>query len=312
LLILTEKSSVARDFALALDCHQKGAVYSGGNIVITYCQGHLFGLHEPNHYSAEYYVFPDKFEYFIKSETKKQAELVIDLIKKNYKTSILIATDADREGEVIARECLLMAGVSDISRIKRFWVSQALTRQVIVDGIKNARPLADYNGLADQGFARQHADWLVGINCSRYIKSVVNARVSVGRVQTALLNAISLRNEEIENFKKEKYFEHYGIFDRSGNSVTAIYCEKNKTSFPDDSLKNNLQQFVGKKFSLKDKSIENKTLPPPQLYNLTALQKDAYNQFSYTAETTLAILQELYEDLKCVSYPRTPSRVMGS
>lgn len=318
MLIIAEKSNVADEFAIALSCRKNGGIYSGGDITIASCKGHLFNLEEPKHYTSEYLpVIPDRFDYRTNPKTTEITKVVVSLLKKHRHDEILIATDADREGEVIARECLMMAGIIDFSRIKRFWVSQALTAEVIKNGIRNARPLSEYNTLSAQGFARQHADWLVGMNFSRYISRAANTKLPVGRVQTAILSAISERCDAIKNFRSEKYFEHYGIFrpTRVGSistGCTGIYFEDSTTKFPDDSRSQKLKECIGKKAVLKEKKEEEKSIEPPQLYNLNSAQKDAFRFFGYSANETLAIIQSLYDDLKCVSYPRTPSKVMGS
>lgn len=318
MLIIAEKSNVAEEFASALSCRKNGGIYSGKDITIASGQGHLFSLEEPKHYTSEYLpVIPDRFEYRTNPKTTEITKVVVSLLKKHRHDEILIATDADREGEVIARECLLMAGIADFSRIKRFWSSQALTAEVIKDGIRNARPLSEYNALSAQGFARQHADWLVGMNFSRYISRAANTKLPVGRVQTAVLSAISERCDAIKNFRSEKYFEHYGIFRPTRVSSTnigcaGIYFENSTTKFPDDSRSRNLKECAGKKAILKEKKEEEKSVEPPQLYNLNSAQKDAFRFFGYSADETLSIIQSLYDDLKCVSYPRTPSKVMGS
>ena len=318
MLIIAEKPNVAEEFASALSCRKTGGIYSGGDITIASGKGHLFSLEEPKHYTSEYLpVIPDRFGYRTNPKTTEITKIVVSLLKKHRKDEILIATDADREGEVIARECLIMAGITNFSRIKRFWVSQALTAEVIKDGIRNARPLAEYNTLSAQGFARQHADWLVGMNFSRYISRAANKKLPVGRVQTAILSAISERCDAIRNFKSQKYFEHYGIFrpTRVGSSnagCAGIYFENSTTKFPDDSRSRKLKECVGRKAVLKEKKEEEKSVEPPQLYNLNSAQKDAFRFFGYSADETLSIIQSLYDDLKCVSYPRTPSKVMGS
>lgn len=316
MLILTEKPSVAKDFANALGCAYSGGTYKNSHLEITNCVGHLFSLEEPNHYGSDVPIIPERFDYKVNPAVEKQANLVISKLKSHKSDSILIATDADREGEVIARECLMKAGISDFSRIKRFWVSQALTKDVILEGIKNAKPLSEYNLLAEKGFARQKADWLVGMNFSRYITKAAGTKLAVGRVQTAILSAIGERCSEIRNFKSEKYFEHYGIFqpsrDGSSKSFRGIYFAGETTAFPDNTREARLKPLLGKTAKLADKKTETKTTNPPQLYNLNAAQKDAFNRLGYSAETTLKIIQSLYEELKCVSYPRTPSQVMGS
>lgn len=318
LLILTEKPSVAKDFASALGCSYSGGIYKNATTTITNCIGHLFSLEEPAHYGTEIPIIPEHFDYIINSAVEKQAKLVIKVLQAHKSDSILIATDADREGEIIARECLAEAGITDFSRIKRFWVSEALTPEVIKKGIQNSKPLAHYNGLAEQGFARQHADWLTGMNFCRYITQTANRKLVVGRVQTAILSAIEERCKTIENFKSEKYYEHYVVFQSqptrvgSASAVRGIYFEADETGFPDNSRDGKLKEYIGEKAKLVDSRTEKKIQNPPQLYNLNALQKDAFKYYGYSADKTLKILQSLYEELKSVSYPRTPSRVMGS
>ena len=197
MLIITEKPSVAKDFARALGCSYSSAdrAYKSrdGRILISNCVGHLFNLAEPAHYDARFKkwanlpVIPVQFEYEMNPATKATAVKLIKLIKSHKNDEILIATDADREGEIIARECLNAAGVSDYSKIKRFWVSQALTDDVILEGIKNARPDSEYEKLSQQGFSRQKSDWLVGINFTRFLTNKAGTLLTAGRVQTAVL-----------------------------------------------------------------------------------------------------------------------------
>lgn len=322
MLILTEKPSVAKDFAAALSCSFSKGTYKNTNTTITNCIGHLFKEEAPSHYGNDFPVIPEHWDYkYPEAENlAKHAKFVISLLKAHKNDAIIIATDADREGEIIARECLEQAGIKDLSRIKRFWVSQALTKDVILEGLKNAKPIEEYNFLAKQGFARQHADWLVGMNFCRYISNAANTKLTVGRVQTAILSAIKQRCDEIENFVSKKYYQHYGYFRPTavGSNLVCkgIYFESDSgvwnKSFDDDLRKEKLVSCIGKQAILKDSKTEKKIKNPPQLYNLNAAQKDAFKFFGYSADKTLKIIQSLYEELKCVSYPRTPSRVMGS
>lgn len=317
LLILTEKPSVAKDFAAALNCTFYKGAYRNSNTIITNCIGHLFKEEPPQHYSNDFPVIPNHWDYRLPDDENlaKHAKFVISLLKQYKSTTIIIATDADREGEIIARECLIQAGITDISKIKRFWVSQALTKEVILEGLKNAKPLEEYNLLAKQGFARQHADWLVGMNFCRYISDAAKTKLSVGRVQTAILSAIKKRCDERENFTSKKYYQHYGIF-RPTRVGSNIFCKglyfDDKNRFDDKSNEQKLKDCIEKPAKLIESQSERKSKNPPQLYNLNAVQKDAFKFFGYSADKTLKIIQSLYEDLKCVSYPRTPSRVMGS
>lgn len=326
MLILTEKPSVAKDFAKALGCSYSSAdkcyKNSAGTVFITNCVGHLFELEEPSHYGPEFKswknlpVIPQSFDYKINSNLKDAANTVIRQLKKHKSDEILIATDADREGEIIARECLNEAGITDYSRIKRFWVSQALTPEVIKEGISKSKALGYYDELSSQGFARQHSDWLVGMNATRFITNKAGSVLPVGRVQTAVLAAIDERCSKISDFKSEKYYEIYGYFEPSRDGHEAIkgifVANDGSTKFKNPSMNQILSTLSGSKASVTDINTEKKNVLAPQLYNLNDLQKDAYRYFGYSAEKTLKITQKLYEEYKCVSYPRTPSKVMGS
>lgn len=326
MLILTEKPSVAKDFAKTLGCTYSSAdkcyKNSAGTVFITNCVGHLFELEEPSHYGSEFIswkklpILPDTFDYKINSNLKDAAGVVIRLLKKHKTDEIIIATDADREGEIIARECLNAAEICDYSRIRRFWVSQALTPEVIKDGLNKAKALGFYDSLAAQGFARQHSDWLVGMNATRFITNKAGSVLPVGRVQTAVLTAISDRCNKIENFQKEKYYEIYGTFEPTrygAKSVKGLFTANDGiTRFKNPSAATMLSAYMNSKAQVHDISTEKKNQLPPQLYNLNDLQKDAFRYFGYSADKTLKLVQKLYEEYKCVSYPRTPSKVMGS
>lgn len=327
MLILTEKPSVAKSFAAALSVQwHKDGYYKSGDTVITNCVGHLFELYSPSDYDDKYKrysfdslpIIPDKFQYLAKSDTLKQTKLVLGLLAERSHDKIIIATDADREGEIIARIVLEQARISDTSNCWRFWVSEALTPDVIRAGMKSLKPWSDYDFLAEQGFARQHADWLVGMNLTRYATLSAGNRESfpVGRVQTAILAAVAQRNNEVRNFVSEPYFECAAhLSDRSGNVFDALLVnpDTNKTTFGSDG--GYISDAV--EFSKKDLGItvkaetKRKKTNPPQLLSLTQLQKIAASDFGYTASRTLNIVQKLYEDYKCMSYPRTPSSVMG-
>ena len=322
MLILTEKPSVAAAFAQALNCAKAHGYYSDGSTVITNCIGHLFQLVPPDAYNPAYKkwnmqdlpIVPESFRYEVTEATAFQAKLVTGLLKKHAQDTIVIATDAGREGELIARITLQMAGISDISRCKRFWVSEALTPDVIRQGLAAAKPLADFNSLAAQGYARQHADWLIGINLSRYLSIGQQSVFSAGRVQTPLAMAVLARDTAIKQFQSTPYAVYIAhIADAQGNTITAQLlnpADDNSCMFPLDAAVAP-EQFAGAKITSAEKNTQRKTQRPPQLYNITGLQKEAAKRFDYTPAKTLEIAQSLYEKHKCLSYPRTPSRVMG-
>lgn len=316
MLILTEKSDVAKSFAFALNCEKNLGAYKNQSYTIVYCQGHLFDLYDAKQYDPSYAswsvfpIIPEKFLYCPKP--LPQVKNVIEQLKKFKNDEILIATDADREGELIARECLNYAGITNLEKIRRFWVSEALTKDVVLDGIKDAKPLSEYNTLASQSFARQQSDWLVGINFSRYLTTHGKTKLIAGRVQTAILSAIQQRCENIQNFKPKQYFEFYGLFNPQRCGCKGLFFNDSGNSFFDTSLQKTLLALKGQRAVLKDNKKELKLSFPPLLYNLNDIQKDAFKIFNYTPEFTLSIIQKLYDELKCVSYPRTPSKVMGN
>lgn len=326
MFILCEKPSVAKDFARVLGASGKKGYYEGAGHVITYCVGHLYELCPPEDYDAKLKkwtledlpVIPKEFRYKVTASVAEQAELVTRLLQKHSGGEALIATDAGREGELIARIALREAGVAPSKNFKRFWVSQALTGEVIKAGIENAKGLAEYDQLAAQGFARQRSDWLVGINFTRYM-SIGNPPppFSVGRVQTAVLSAVAARNAEVKNFVKTPYKElRASVTSREGVTVTALLENpaSGKTAFfagDTEYLHQARGACEGKTIDTVEVKAEEKKQKPPKLLNITALQKEAYKRHGYKPEETLNLAQALYEKLKCLSYPRTPSRVMG-
>lgn len=324
MLILCEKPSVAKEFAKALNCKPEKGYYNNQEITVTNCVGHLFELCYPEHYDPKYKkwnlddlpIIPRAFEYKKINTTLEQTNLVINLLKKHKDDEIIIATDAGREGELIARIVLLQAGIQSTGRIKRFWVSEALTEKVIAAGLRDAKPLETYNKMARQGFARQHADWLIGINLTRFSSIGNRVLFSVGRVQTAVLNAVATRNNRASKFVPLPYYElEVIISSQNGTKIKAwlINPETQKTAFV------NAEGYIKKamesckkndKLEIKS-SIIKKTIKPPKLLNITALEKTAYKKYGYKPNETDSAAQTLYEKYKCLSYPRTPSRVMG-
>jgi DNA topoisomerase-3 len=325
-LILCEKPSVAKDFAAALGAAAGKGFFHAGKTIITYCVGHLYELFEPEGYDAKYGkwsledlpIIPETFAYSKNPQTSHQADIVNGLLKKHTGDEVLIATDAGREGELIARTAMLMAGSGDTSRLKRFWVSEALTLSVIQNGIKDAKPLSEYGNLSSQAFARQKADWLTGMNLSRYM-SIGNPPppFSVGRVQTAVLSAVAGRNTEVKNFVSTPYKElEAAVAAKDGVIVKPLLenPETGKTSFfssYEDYLHTAFRECGNKPVDSVDVKPEEKKLKPPKLLNITGLQKEAFKRFGFKPEETLSLAQSLYEIHKCLSYPRTPSRVMG-
>ena len=321
-LILCEKPSVAKAFADCLKAGYNQGYYKNNKYIITNCLGHLFTLFMPEDYDVKFKAWnlndlpliPKKFKYKKNTETAKQADLVIRLLKENKGRRIIIATDAGREGELIARITLMQAGFTSTENMYRFWQSEALTKEVILKGIENAKPLNEYTLLANQGYTRQYSDYLIGINLTRLLSIHSNTLLSVGRVQTAVLHEIYRRETEIKNFIPAPYYEYIAeLASSEANLKAKLYVLKSDepcTRFDRDNI--DLSSCINKQAVLKDKQTIQKKENPEKLFNLTALQKEAFKAFGFSPEKTLNIAQSLYEQHKCLSYPRTPSRVMGS
>lgn len=328
MLIITEKPSVARSFgeALNISYNMKEGFYESRDTDITNCVGHLYELADPEDYDPKNKswsfdnlpIIPDRYIYQKKAETLKQIKKINELLKKHAGDKIVIATDADREGEVIARIVLQEAGIKDTSNCWRFWVSEALTPDVIQKGMKNLKPWSDYEDLARRGFARQHADWLVGMNITPYETLLAGHKVTlpVGRVQTAIIAAIAQRNQEITNFVPQPYYQGIAtILDDAGNKINALLVNPETGKLFFDVVTEYLKN--AKDYSDHDKKIDiqtettRKKANPPKLLSLTELQKIASKKHGYSSSKTLEYAQSLYENHKCLSYPRTPSSVMG-
>lgn len=321
-LILTEKPSVAMDFARALGISGKkqDGYIEGQGYIITWAVGHLVELFEPEDYDPKWKkwnintlpLIPDQFRYKPIPRTKEQLNIIKRLLKRRL-DEVVIATDAGREGEVIARTILQYSGFSDTSRLKRFWTSQALIPKVVKDGMNFLQPASKFDRLWKAGRCRQIGDWTVGMSISRAATLKMNDLFSVGRVQTAVLALLVDRRKERENFKPEPYwvlkchfFNHKGDWWGSWFKKNLIKFDKEEDAKKIESKIFQQQGFV------KSVKIEKKRQPPPFLFSLTDLQRDANSKFGFSAKNTLNIAQRLYEQKKCLSYPRTDSKVLGS
>ena len=325
MLILTEKPSVAAAFAGALSCPKKDGYYENNDYCIVNAVGHLLQQYEPEDYDPKYKkwqiedlpILPEKVKYKVIDKTKSQLAVIKKCFNAHRNESFMLAADAEREGEVIGAEILLYAGFARYADAERFWVSEAMTKDVILAGMKNAKPLSAYESYKIQGFARQRADWLSGMNLSRYLTCRCNTLLPVGRVQSAVLGAIYEREKQIASFAREKYKEVEAVLKAETPFTVKLLNADNKaypTRFSENNplIKSALQACAvpnqGKILSVKK---DTKTIAAPQLFNLTGLQKEAHTAFGLSPDKTLEIAQSLYETHKCLSYPRTPSVVMG-
>lgn len=319
-LIIAEKPSVARDIARVLRCtrSQDGAI-EGDNYIVTWGLGHLVTLADPEDYDPKYKewkmdnlpVMPDKFKLEVIKQTGKQYRVVKTQIHRNDVNQIIIATDAGREGELVARLILEKAG--NKKPTKRLWIS-SVTDKAIKEGFANLKDGRQYDNLYDAAMCRAEADWLVGINATRALTCKYNAQLSCGRVQTPTVAIIAKREEEIKNFIPKPY---YGITAKCQNpTLTFTWREegsKSYRSFDKSRVEALLTKMKEEKEALVTdvKSVPKKTYSP-QLYDLTELQRDANRRFNYSAKETLNIMQRLYENHKVLTYPRTDSRYLSS
>lgn len=321
-LILTEKPSVSRDFAKALGARtQRNGYLEGEAYIITWALGHLVELFEPQDYDPKWKrwdlenlpIVPQKFQYKPIAATEKQLRIIQGLLKQKQVQRLVIATDAGREGEVIARTILLACDLKQPPEILRFWTSQALTPQVIQEGMAELSPASRYDRLWRAGQARQIADWLVGMNGSRAATLKMDDLYSVGRVQTAVLALLVDRRREREHFKPEPYWQVRARFSNDKGQWWGLWFRKKESRFDDEkkaqAVRDKVQGESGEVISAKK---QKKKQPPPPLFSLTDLQQEANRQLGISAEQTLKIAQALYEEKKCLSYPRTEARVLGS
>lgn len=326
-LILTEKPSVAKDFAKALGVTEKkeGAIV-GGDFAITWAVGHLVELFKPEDYDSRFKkwaiedlpILPDTMRYKALPKTKGQLAVIKKLLKDKSFTRVVIATDAGREGEVIARTILDVAGFNDPEKLYRFWTSQALTAEVVAAGLESVKPAGDFDRLWQAGKARQIADWLVGMNGSRAatlkLRCAGESEVfSVGRVQTAVLSLLVDRRREREAFTPKPYWLLRCLLEKDKDTWWGTWFNAAGNRFEAESDAKAMMEKVLDKIGLVSSvKREKKKEPPPLLYSLTVLQQDANRKHGFSAKKTLDIAQALYEKHKCLSYPRTDSRVLGT
>ena len=315
-LVLAEKPSVARDIARVLGCHNKTKNYiEGKNYVVTWALGHLVSLADPEQYGKEYKTWnmdtlpmmPKQWKLTVLRKTSGQFQAVKKLIHRNDISGIIIATDAGREGELVARWILQMAG--NKKPLYRLWIS-SVTDKAIKDGFAHLKKGQDYDNLYRAARSRAEADWLVGINATRALTCKYNAQLSCGRVQTPTLAMIAEREEEIRKFRPEKY---YG-WKVPALGMSFVWEGKNGNQ---RIFKKETAQAVGKKLKGQNITItkvqrKKKKSYAPELYDLTTLQKEASKRYGFSPKQTLNLMQSLYEHHKVLTYPRTDSRYLTS
>ena len=316
-LVLAEKPSVARDIARVLGCSKKlnGAI-EGNRYVVTWALGHLVTLADPEEYDKKYKewkledlpMMPKKMELVVIKQTAKQYHAVKTQLYRKDVNEIIIATDAGREGELVARWILEKSGCR--KPIKRLWIS-SVTDKAIKAGFSSLKDGREYDTLYSAAWARAEADWLVGINATRALTCKYNAQLSCGRVQTPTLAMIEKREEEIRSFKPETY---YGI-NLMAEGIRFTWQDKKSgsaRSFSKERIETLKQKMQGAPLFIKEVEKKAKKTYAPALYDLTELQRDANKKFGFSAKETLNIMKRLYENHKILTYPRTDSRYLSS
>lgn len=315
-LVLAEKPSVARDIANVLKCHKKGNGFlEGDKYIVTWALGHLVTLADPESYDEKYKkwnledlpMLPERLKLTTIKQTSKQYNAVKSQLTRNDVNEIIIATDAGREGELVARWIIERAKVN--KPIKRLWIS-SVTDKAIKEGFANLKPGKNYDNLYAAAVARSEADWYIGLNATRALTTRFNAQLNCGRVQTPTVAMIAAREDEIKNFKPQTY---YGIEAQTDSlKLTWQDANGNSRSFNKEKV-DVIVKALGKQ-DAKIASIDRKPKKSfaPGLYDLTELQRDANKLFGYSAKETLNIMQKLYESHKVLTYPRTDSRYLSS
>ncbi|MBC1373576.1 DNA topoisomerase III [Listeria booriae] len=311
IVVLAEKPSVGKDIARVLGCKQgKNGYLEGSKYIVTWALGHLITLADPENYDTKYKswnmedlpMLPQKMKLVPIKQTRKQYETVKSLMTRKDVSEIVIATDAGREGELVARWIIEYAKVK--KPIKRLWIS-SVTDKAIREGFNRLQPGKAYENLYRSAEARSEADWVVGINATRALTTKYNAQLSCGRVQTPTLAMIAQREEEIRQFKPKEFYQLTAVTEQGSFSWS-----KGQT-FDEAEAEKTARSLRGKDAIITDVAVKEKKTHAPGLYDLTELQRDANKRYDFSAKETLNIMQTLYERHKVLTYPRTDSRFIS-
>lgn len=307
-LVIAEKPSVAQSLAKVIGATNKKDGYLEGNgYIVSWCVGHLIELARPEHYDEKYSkwrkedlpIFPAPFSYQVTASTRKQYQILKDLMKRPDVDGLIEATDAGREGELIFRLVYQQAGCK--KPFERLWIS-SMEDKAIKDGFANLKPSTVYDDLYEAALCRERADWLVGINATRFFSTVYGQTLNVGRVMTPTLAMIVEREAEIKGFKPENFYTVQMMV--SGVVVTS---ERFQSKEEAEELVREVEAADIARIIKMETST--RTEKPPLPYDLTSLQRDANKYYGFTAQQTLDYTQSLYEK-KLVTYPRTDSRYL--
>ncbi|MGW7810570.1 DNA topoisomerase III [Staphylococcus xylosus] len=310
-LIIAEKPSVGRDIANTLNINEKRNGYFENNkYIVTWALGHLVTNATPEQYDKNYKewrlndlpIIPNKMKTVVISNTRKQFSTVQSLINNKNVKDIIIATDAGREGELVAR--LILDKSHNKKPIKRLWIS-SVTQKAIRDGFSKLQDGRKFNNLYYAALARSEADWIVGINATRALTTKYDAQLSLGRVQTPTIQLVQMRQNEIKQFEPKTYYTM--SIDAGGLTFQCTKPQSHQDKSIFESIENKIKDCSAQIATINK---SHKKAYPQQLYSLTDLQQDAYKRFHLGPKETLNTLQTLYERHKLVTYPRTDSNYL--
>ncbi len=312
-LVLAEKPSVARELARVLGCNQKHKSYMEGNqYIVTWALGHLIELKMPEHYDTKYKtwnledlpIIPQKMGLKVMKQTNHQFRAIEALAKRKDINECIIATDAGREGELVAR--WILEKIQWKKPLKRLWISSQ-TDKAIKEGFKQLKPGKQFEDLYHSAVCRAEADWLIGLNVTRALTTKYKDPLSAGRVQTPTLAMVINREQQIQKFIPQEYW----TIKADIGPLTTEWEKNNEKRIFDKAAAESIQtKITGAKAVLENIDKKKKSEPQPLPYDLTELQRDANKRFGFSAKKTLSVLQRLYEQYKIVTYPRTDSRYL--
>lgn len=315
-LVLAEKPSVAREIARVMGARDKHKSYfEGPKYIVTWALGHLVGLAEPEDYDKKYAtwnledlpILPERAKLKVLRETNHQYKAVQQLMKRQDVGELIVATDAAREGELLARWIMQMAQWK--KPFKRLWISSQ-TDKAIKEGFASLKPGSQFDRLYESARCRAEADWMIGLNVTRALTCRFNAQLSAGRVQTPTLGMIMDRENEINRFRSEEY--ETLTADMGGFQATWRASGGDARIFDKQQTQALKKRIEGRAGVIAQVKKSEKVEPHPLAYDLTELQRDANRKYGFSAKQTSNVLQRLYEQHKLVTYPRTDSRYLTS
>ena len=343
-LLITEKPSVAREFAkvLKVDGKNKGGYMESNGWIITWCVGHLVTMSYPEKYDEKLKQWrldtlpfmPKEYKYEVIENVQKQFDIVQKLLQREDVEEIYNAGDSGREGEYIQRLVFMMAKPNPKAEIKRVWIDSQ-TEEEISRGIREAKSEREYDSISDSAYLRAKEDYLIGINFSRLLSIIYGNRlarslnqdyfaISVGRVMTCVLGMIVSREREIRNFVKTKYYKIIGTFANDKGDFKAEWKVNDKSKLfespllynesgfkKEEDAKEFIKSLTGKKAVITELKKSTQKEKPPLLFNLAEVQNECTKKFKIKPDETLEIIQNLYEK-KLVTYPRTDARVLST